>query len=65
MLQNDRRNFENRQDMFSTCRKCGCNLVLLPDDRRQGFCFECFDPTGIDEANILTMNSFRVPCESA
>ncbi|MEW5937673.1 MAG: hypothetical protein AB1665_07635 [Candidatus Thermoplasmatota archaeon] len=26
------------------CRRCGTQIVLLPDDRRQGFCFDCYDP---------------------
>ena len=30
-------------DFGGTCRKCGKPLVLLPDDMRQGFCFDCID----------------------
>ena len=27
----------------STCRKCGAGMVVLPDDRRNGYCFDCMD----------------------
>ena len=30
-------------ESHTTCRKCGATLVVLPEDRRQGFCFDCFD----------------------
>lgn len=25
------------------CRKCGTSLIILPEDKRQGFCFDCVD----------------------
>jgi len=40
----DSRHFEAREDSFSTCRQCNLTLVLLPDDRRHGLCFDCYDP---------------------
>ena len=39
----DVRAFENPSDMLGHCRKCGCQLVMLPDDRRCGYCFDCLD----------------------
>ncbi|MFO7619603.1 MAG: hypothetical protein R6W91_08160 [Thermoplasmata archaeon] len=39
----DIRAFEDPVDMFGRCRKCGCQMVILPDDRRCGFCFDCLD----------------------
>ena len=30
-------------DSQSTCRKCGAGLVVLPDDKRNGYCFDCMD----------------------
>lgn len=30
-------------DRNGHCRRCGARIVLLPDDRRQGFCFDCYD----------------------
>lgn len=39
----DVRTFENSADMFGHCRKCGRLLVVLPEDRRYGFCFDCLD----------------------
>jgi hypothetical protein len=37
----DSRIFEPSEDRFSHCLFCGKDLVLLPDDRRQGSCFDC------------------------
>jgi len=42
-LRPDVRRFSEGGDRFGHCRKCGARIVLLPDDRRQGFCFDCFD----------------------
>lgn len=28
---------------MGTCRKCGTRVILLPNDRRQGYCFDCLD----------------------
>ena len=44
MLRPDVRAFKNRGDGYDRCRRCGVSLVVLPDDRRQGYCFDCFDP---------------------
>jgi len=49
MLRPDARRFKEEEDMTGSCRKCGCRLVFLPDDKRRGFCFECFDPYEIRE----------------
>jgi hypothetical protein len=40
----DARRFDEREDSLSTCRRCNLTLILLPDDRRHGLCFDCFDP---------------------
>ncbi|MDD4307674.1 MAG: hypothetical protein PHU53_02565 [Thermoplasmata archaeon] len=39
----DVRAFEDSDDMFGHCRKCGRNIIVLPEDRRFGFCFDCLD----------------------
>lgn len=44
MLKPDVRAFKNKADGFDRCRSCGTSLVVLPEDRRQGFCYDCFDP---------------------
>lgn len=31
----------------ATCRRCGMHLVVLRDDRRLGFCFDCYDPSEV------------------
>jgi hypothetical protein len=37
----DTRVFETSEEGPSHCLFCGKDLVLLPDDRRQGSCFDC------------------------
>ena len=63
MLQPDNRHFGERVDAYGACRKCGCNLIILPDDRRQGFCFDCFDPLTVDESTVFTNRSIHVSCD--
>ncbi len=42
-LRPDIRKFKEDEDRISFCRRCGAKLILLPDDKRQGFCFDCID----------------------
>lgn len=37
----DIRTFEASEERLSHCLFCGKDLVVLPDDRRQGSCFDC------------------------
>lgn len=37
----DSRSFEASEERRSHCLFCGKDLVVLPDDRRQGSCFDC------------------------
>ncbi len=37
----DSRGFDSSDERFSHCQFCGRNLVVLPDDRRGGSCFDC------------------------
>jgi hypothetical protein len=37
----DIRSAELGEERLSHCVFCGKDLVLLPDDRRQGSCFDC------------------------
>jgi hypothetical protein len=39
----DLRTFESSDDRFSRCQLCGRNLIVLPDDRRGGSCFDCLN----------------------
>lgn len=43
-LRPDIRRFEDVSDSAGSCRKCGCTMIFLPDDKRSGFCFDCYDP---------------------
>lgn len=49
-LRPDVRRFSRKGDSVGRCRKCGCGLVLLPDDKRNGFCFDCYDPYEVTES---------------
>lgn len=42
-LRPDVRRFNDEEDRIGYCRRCGSRLILLPDDRRQGYCFDCID----------------------
>jgi len=44
-LRPDRRRFRDAEDGRSACRRCGGTLLLLPEDRRLGYCFDCYDPS--------------------
>lgn len=58
----DVRSFENSADMFGRCRKCGCQLVVLPDDRRFGFCFDCLDFLSISKkTDMENGRAFSLP----
>ena len=37
----DGRTFGGSDERFSHCLFCGRDLVLLPEDRRGGLCFDC------------------------
>ncbi|HXY46655.1 MAG TPA: hypothetical protein VEK13_02005 [Thermoplasmata archaeon] len=37
----DIRTFGHSDERFSRCLVCGRTLILLPDDRREGCCFDC------------------------
>jgi len=37
----DSRSFGTSDERFSRCVFCGKDLVLLPEDRRGGSCFDC------------------------
>jgi len=34
------------EDRYQRCMFCGKELVVLPDDRREGACFDCFSLLG-------------------
>lgn len=42
-LRPDLRRVSDGGDREARCRKCHTRIVLLPDDRRQGYCFDCYD----------------------
>ena len=42
-LRPDLRRISDGGEPEARCRKCHTRIVLLPEDRRQGYCFDCFD----------------------
>ncbi|MBI4416717.1 MAG: hypothetical protein HY557_07020 [Euryarchaeota archaeon] len=40
------------EERVATCRRCGVRLVVLPEDRRLGFCFDCYDPSDVRAATF-------------
>jgi RNA polymerase-binding transcription factor DksA len=64
-IRTDIREFDNPSDMFGHCRKCGRQLVVLPDDQRFGYCFDCLDHLQISrKAEVVNGRSFSVPHEN-
>ena len=39
----DSRRFSSSEERLSRCVFCDKDLVLLPDDRRRGACFDCLE----------------------
>ncbi|MCI4349188.1 MAG: hypothetical protein L3J93_03085 [Thermoplasmata archaeon] len=48
----DHRSFSSVEDRYQRCLFCGKNLVVLPDDHRDGCCFDCRSLLGLE----------RIPC---
>ncbi|HEV2429137.1 MAG TPA: hypothetical protein VGV64_04740 [Thermoplasmata archaeon] len=44
----DHRVFSSVEDRFQSCMFCGKELVVLPNDRRGGACFDCLSLLGPD-----------------
>ena len=46
LVEADVRMFPSIEEKFQHCLSCGKDLVVLPDDRRHGLCFDCLSPLG-------------------
>jgi hypothetical protein len=42
-LKPDTRTLSQGGDREARCRRCHARIVLSPDDKRMGFCFDCYD----------------------
>jgi hypothetical protein len=49
-LRPDMRRIPATEDPRATCRRCAARIVVLPDDRRLGYCFDCYDPSEVRPA---------------
>lgn len=48
-LRPDLRRLPRQEESLVTCRRCGTRIHVLPDDKRLGYCFDCYDPSEIRE----------------
>ena len=46
----DRRTLPVEEDRNQHCLSCGKGLIVLPNDRRGGFCFDCLSLLGPEAA---------------
>ena len=46
----DQRTLLDQEERFQSCAFCGKDLVVLPDDRRGGLCFDCLSLLGPEPA---------------
>jgi DNA-directed RNA polymerase subunit RPC12/RpoP len=44
----DHRSFSSSDDRYQHCLRCGKEIVVLPNDRRGGTCFDCLSLLGAD-----------------
>lgn len=61
----DLRSFESAEERLARCLFCGKDLVVLPDDRRGGYCFDCLAlsiaaPTPCPECGAMIPGEDRV-----
>jgi hypothetical protein len=47
----DQRSFPSSDERFQHCTGCGKDLVVLPNDRRGGSCYDCLSLSGTDYAD--------------
>jgi hypothetical protein len=66
----DARSFETADDRLGSCLFCGRALVLLPEDRRRGSCFDCLalsvpEPVACPDCGVMIPGDERgVGCEN-
>jgi len=47
LLRPDFRRPAQEDESPANCRRCGVRLYVLPEDRRFGYCFDCYDPSEV------------------
>ena len=47
VLRPDFRRPTEEDETEASCRRCGLRLRVLPEDRRLGYCFDCYDPSEV------------------
>lgn len=56
-LKPDLRTHLDDRERRCRCRRCGTHLVVLPDDKRHGFCFDCYDPLELTSETFYSHRS--------
>lgn len=59
----DQRSFSSPEERFQHCTICGKDLVVLPNDRRGGSCFDCLSIAGTEAVNCPDCGSLVSPSE--
>lgn len=59
----DQRSFSSAEERFQHCTLCGKELVVLPNDRRGGSCFDCLSLGGLESMECGDCGSFLAPSE--
>jgi len=52
-LKPDTRRLSQGGDREGRCRRCHARIVLSPDDRRQGYCFDCYDSLEVHKPLLI------------
>ncbi|MEK6851370.1 MAG: hypothetical protein AABY30_02405 [Candidatus Thermoplasmatota archaeon] len=53
VLRSDVRRSSEPDEGRTTCRRCGTPIVVLSEDRRLGYCFDCYDPSEVHADGLL------------
>lgn len=56
----DNRSFDAAEDRFQHCTICGKDLVVLPNDRRGGSCFDCLSFAALEYEECAECGAPRV-----
>jgi len=53
VLRPDFRQSSEPDERQAKCRRCGARMFVLPEDRRLGYCFDCYDPSEVRVQGLL------------
>jgi hypothetical protein len=59
----DPRSFSTSEDRFQHCTVCGKDLVVLPNDRRGGACFDCLSLSALEFVECIDCGAPMLPSQ--